>query len=99
MISICENCIDSLNVLRAKLAGIWNCARFSCILTSIKRDGYVLRQEYPERKCVKTWLRMGLLALKVVVQNHLQAFRHAALPLPSRVRLKPQGKGIQEESI
>ena len=81
--------IESLDVLRAKLAGVWYCARFSCILKSIKRDGYVLRQDYPERKCIKTWLRMGFLALQVIVQHHL----------PSQASLEPEGKRIQGQSI
>ena len=69
------------------------------ILNAIKKDGYVLRQDYPERKCVKTWLRMGLLALQVVVQHYLQAFRRVVLPLPSEARLEPEGKRIQGQSI
>ena len=50
--------IDSLEVLRCKLAGVWYCARFECVLNAIERDGYRLRAEYPERHALKTWLEM-----------------------------------------
>ena len=61
--------IDSLDVLRCKLAGVWYCARFECILNAIERDGYILRAEYPERHCLKAWLRMFGLAVRVTVQH------------------------------
>jgi hypothetical protein len=62
--------INSLDVLRCKLAGIWYCARFECILDAIERDRYVLRAEYPERHCPKAWLTMIRLAV-VVTAEHL----------------------------
>ena len=37
--------IDSLEVLRCKLAGVWYCARFECVLDLIERDGFRLRAD------------------------------------------------------
>jgi hypothetical protein len=62
--------IDALDVLRCKLAGAWYCARFECILSAIERDGYHLRAEYPERHCLRTWLKMFELGF-IVSMNHL----------------------------
>jgi hypothetical protein len=50
--------INALDVLRAKLAGVWYCARFERVLNAIERDGYRLRLEYPERHCLAAWLEM-----------------------------------------
>ena len=55
--------IDSLEVLRCKLAGVWYCARFECVLNAIERDGYQLRAEYHERHALKTWLEMVRLGI------------------------------------
>lgn len=62
--------IDSLDVLRCKLAGVWYCARFECVLDLIERDGFRLRADYPERHCWKVWLEMARLGL-VVTLKHL----------------------------
>ena len=62
--------IDSLSVLRCKLAGVWYCARFECILNAIERDGFRLRSNYCERHAMKTWLEMVRLGL-VVTWKHL----------------------------
>jgi phytoene/squalene synthetase len=51
--------IDSLEVLRCQLAGVWYCARFECILQAIERDGYRLQAEYPQRHSLRTWLEMA----------------------------------------
>jgi phytoene/squalene synthetase len=61
--------IDSLEVLRCKLAGVWYCARFECILDAIERDGYRLREGYCERHALKTWLEMVRRGL-VVTSKH-----------------------------
>jgi phytoene/squalene synthetase len=55
--------IDSLEILRCKLAGVWYCARFECILNAIEADGYRLRADYPERHSVKVWLEMASLGI------------------------------------
>ena len=56
-----KNYIDSLEVLRCKLAGVWYCARFECVLDAIERDGYHLRAEYHERHALITWMEMARL--------------------------------------
>jgi phytoene/squalene synthetase len=61
--------IDSLDVLRAKLAGVWYCARFECILGAIQRDGYQLRCDYPERRCWRIWIRMIGLGIAVTLKH------------------------------
>jgi phytoene/squalene synthetase len=84
--------IDSLEVLRARLAGVWYCARFECILNAIERDGYRLRMEYPERKCLGTWLKMIYLALAVIFQHHRRQIKKAFLPVPGHAELNSQLK-------
>ena len=69
--------IDSLDVLRAKLAGVWYCARFECILNVIERDGFVLRSEYPERHGLKAWLNMARLGLVVTMAHMASRIRSA----------------------
>lgn len=64
--------VDSLNCLRAKLAGAWYCARFEIILDAIERDGYHLRAGYAERHSWKTWVKMLALAV-VVTARHVHA--------------------------
>jgi phytoene/squalene synthetase len=61
--------IDSLDVLRCKLAGFWYCARFECVLDLIERDGFRLRAAYPERHGLKVWLEMARLGVMVTL-NH-----------------------------
>ena len=61
--------IDSLDVLRCKLAGVWYCARFECVLNAIERDGYRLRAEYHDRHAMGTWLEMARLGALVTVKH------------------------------
>jgi phytoene/squalene synthetase len=61
--------IDSLDVLRCKLAGVWYCARFARVLDLIERDGYRLRADYPERKSAVTWFRIAALSIPVVLRH------------------------------
>jgi phytoene/squalene synthetase len=61
--------IDSLEILRCKLAGVWYCARFECVLNSIERDGYRLRTEYPERHALKTWMEMARRGFVVTLKH------------------------------
>ena len=63
--------IDSLEVLRCKLAGVWYCARFECVLNAIERDGYRLREEYPERHALEDLAGDGPLG----GYDNLEAFR------------------------
>jgi phytoene/squalene synthetase len=61
--------LDSLGVLRCKLAGYWYCARFEGVLDTIESDGYVLRTDYSERRNVSTWLEMARLGISVPIQH------------------------------
>ena len=61
--------IDTLDVLRCKLAGVWYCARFECVLDLIERDGYRLRAGYPERHGLKVWLEMLRLGVLVTLKH------------------------------
>jgi phytoene/squalene synthetase len=64
--------LDELDVLRCKIAGYWYCARFEGVLDAIKRNGYVLRPVYNERRRPSTWFKMGWLSLMVPLQHVLQ---------------------------
>ena len=64
-----QNYIDSLEVLRCKLAGVWYCARFACVLDLIERDGFCLRADYPERHGLKVWLEMARLGVVVTLKH------------------------------
>lgn len=55
--------LDTLDVLRCKLAGHLYCLRFEGVMDAIENDGYLLRPEYGERHKLKTLLK----ALGVVV--------------------------------
>jgi phytoene/squalene synthetase len=61
--------IASLDVLRCKLAGVWYCARFECVLDLIERDGFQLRAGYPERHGLKVWLEMARLGASVTLKH------------------------------
>jgi phytoene/squalene synthetase len=71
--------IESINILRCKLAGVWYLARFECILNAIERDGYRLRREYPERHCPAAWVEMVRLGI-VVTGAHISRRIRRALP-------------------
>jgi len=64
--------IDSLQVLRCKLAGVWYCARFECVLNIIERDGYQLRTEYHARHGIKAWMEMVRLGVVVTLKHFIQ---------------------------
>ncbi|MGD0879734.1 MAG: squalene/phytoene synthase family protein [Anaerolineales bacterium] len=69
--------IDSLDVLRCKLAGVWYCARFEFVLQLIEKDGFRLRAEYPERHGLRVWLEMARLGVVVTLEHlagRLRAF-------------------------
>jgi len=61
--------IDTLDVLRCKLAGVWYCARFDRILNAIQRDGYCLRRLYPERHSLVVWAEMAGLGFAVILKH------------------------------
>ncbi len=61
--------IDSLDVLRCKLAGAWYCARFEWFLDAIQRDGYRLRRAYPERRSLAAWADMAGLGIAITLRH------------------------------
>ncbi len=67
--------IDSLEGLRCKLAGVWYCARFECVLDAIERDGYRLRAEYPERHALRAWLEIIRLGAVTIVNHYARRIR------------------------
>jgi phytoene/squalene synthetase len=67
--------INSLEVLRCKLAGAWYCARFESVLDLIERDGFRLRAAYPERHGLKVWLEMARLGVVVTLKHFGGWFR------------------------
>ena len=75
--------IHSLAVLRCKLAGVWYCARFECILNAIEQDGYRLRSKYCERHALKTWLEMFRLGFVVTWKHLAGRIRSWIAPAPS----------------
>ena len=82
--------IDSLEVLRCKLAGVWYCARFECVLNAIERDGYQLRAEYHERHALRTWLEMARLGAVTTWKHFARRIRFFFFRLncPARVNSK-----------
>ena len=67
--------IDSLEVLRCKLAGVWYCARFECVLKAIERDGYRLRAEYHERHALRAWLEVARLGAVTIGKHYARRIR------------------------
>jgi phytoene/squalene synthetase len=64
--------INSLNVLRCRLAGLWYSARFESILDTIVHDGYRLRASYEESETAFFWLRMAGIGIRVAVSHGLR---------------------------
>jgi phytoene/squalene synthetase len=79
--------IDSLEVLRCKLAGVWYCARFECVLNTIERDDYQLRAEYHERHALKTWLQMARLGIMVTLKHFARRIRFHFFPIDRQTEL------------
>jgi phytoene/squalene synthetase len=61
--------LDSLGVLRCKLAGHWYCARFEGVLDMIEGDGYKLRSEYSESRNLSTWMQIAWLGITTPVRH------------------------------
>jgi phytoene/squalene synthetase len=55
--------LNGLDNLRAKVVGHWYCARFEVVLNTIESDGFVLRNEYHERRRISTWIKMLWLGI------------------------------------
>jgi phytoene/squalene synthetase len=83
--------IDTLEVLRSKLAGAWYCARFEWYLNAIQRDGYRLRRAYPERQSLAVWVEMAGLGITITLR-HLAGRILRGFPRPGpRVAMGPEG--------
>jgi hypothetical protein len=67
--------IDSLDVLRCRLAGEWYCARFETVLNAIERDGYRLRADYPERHGAMAWMNMVWLGVGITCRHYARRLR------------------------
>jgi phytoene/squalene synthetase len=63
--------LDTLDVLRCKLAGYWYCLRFEGVMDAVEKDGYILRAEYGERRKLKTLWKAVCMAISVSVQHLL----------------------------
>lgn len=61
--------INSLAVLRCKLAGYWYCARFERILDAIERNGYLLQPVSREKNGASAWLAMARLGLETIMDH------------------------------
>lgn len=58
--------LDSLEVLRCKIAGYWYCARFEIVLDTIERDDYIIRSAYKERRSLINWFKFIWLTITIV---------------------------------
>ncbi len=67
--------IETLDVLRCKLAGTWYCARFERVLDAIERDGYRLRAEYGKQRQLAAWAGMAGLGLAVTLRHFARHLR------------------------
>jgi phytoene/squalene synthetase len=79
--------IGSLDVLRCKLAGVWYCARFECILKTIERDGYRLRAKYHDHQGWMTWLEMAGLGAEVTIKHFAGRIRFLFLAIDHQTEL------------
>jgi phytoene/squalene synthetase len=63
--------LDEVDVLRCKIVGYWYCTRFEVVLDTIEKDGYLLREEYNERRQVGTWLKIIWLGISLSIKHLL----------------------------
>jgi phytoene/squalene synthetase len=63
--------LDTLDVLRCKLAGYWYCLRFEGTMEAIENDHYILRAEYGERHSIKTMARALWMAVSLSMRHIL----------------------------
>jgi phytoene/squalene synthetase len=84
--------IGSLDVLRCKLAGVWYCARFECILKTIERDGYRLRAKYHDHRGWMIWLEMARLGAAVTIKHFAGRIRFLFLPIDHQTELNSKWK-------
>ena len=62
--------LDGLEVLRAKIAGGWYCARYTGILDTIERDGYVLRREY--KRSPLAWFQIAGIGIAITLKHAMR---------------------------
>jgi phytoene/squalene synthetase len=61
--------LEELGELRRKIVGYWYCARFEGVLDAIERDGYILRDEYPETHSPLAWFRFAWILISVTARH------------------------------
>jgi phytoene/squalene synthetase len=83
--------IDTLDVLRCKLAGAWYCARFDWFLNAIQRDGYRLRRAYPEHDNLAAWVEMARLGFIITLRHIAGRIQWDFLRTGSRVARGSKG--------
>lgn len=64
--------LDTLDVLRCKLAGYWYCLRFEGVMDAVEADDYILRAEYGERHKLKTLLKAVGMTVSVTAKHFLK---------------------------
>jgi phytoene/squalene synthetase len=83
--------IDSLDVLRCKLAGAWYCARFEWFLNVFERDGYRIRSAYPERQHLAVWVEMAGLGVTITLRHVAGRIRRGFTRSNPRVAMGSRG--------
>ena len=61
--------LDELDVLRCKIVGYWYCARFESVLDTIKRDDFILRHNYEEKRNLSTMLKIVWIGFYVTFRH------------------------------
>jgi phytoene/squalene synthetase len=64
---------NKLNVLRCQIVGYWYSARFMCVLDTIERDQYVLRENYNERRRLSSWLKIAWLGISLSMKHAIDS--------------------------
>jgi len=63
--------LDTLDILRCKLAGHLYCLRFEGVMDAIENDGYILRLEYRERHKLRTMLKALGIIINISIRHAL----------------------------
>jgi phytoene/squalene synthetase len=80
--------LNDLNNLRSKIVGHWYCARFEVVLDTIEQDGYILREEYHERRRIATWLRIMWLGIILFFRHLLRGKKPSSKSIASNSNTK-----------
>jgi phytoene/squalene synthetase len=83
--------IDSLAVLRCKLAGAWYCARFEWYLDAFQHDGYRLRSVYAGRQSLAEWVKMARLGISITIMHMTDRILQMVALLGPRGAVAPAG--------